>query len=320
MDWFRAARFGMFIHWGLYTIPAGWWNGRPVAGIGEWIMHRARIPVAQYEQLAGQFNPVQFDADAWVSLAKRAGQKYLTITSKHHDGFCMFDSRLTDYDIVDATPFGRDPMQDLAAACQRHDVKLCFYYSQTQDGTTNGDGATGTTTKGQGLRRYVETTPAAGREILTKGQWAVVRLAHDARKQALVDLVHELAGASSAVASARLAIQPVARQPIPAARRLRTGRFAVHQRHVGFQSTAQLGVDDLILKLRRRQGWRLPAQRRPDAEASSPAIDRLEAMGRWLGVGGESIADAPRPARRAAPTIKGDQSMSTSSTGRPAAS
>src|SRR6266511_3408601 len=131
MDWWRAARFGMFIHWGLYAIPAGQWQGDAIPGIGEWIMLRARIPVAEYEQLARDFNPVKFDADAWVALAKRGGQKYLTITSKHHDGFCMFDSKLTNYDIADATPFGRDPLKELAQACQKYDIKLCFYYSQT---------------------------------------------------------------------------------------------------------------------------------------------------------------------------------------------
>lgn len=133
LDWWRNARFGLFIHWGLYAIPAGEWHGQAIPGIGEWIMLRARISVHDYEQLARQFNPVSFDADAWVQLAKRAGQKYLVITSKHHDGFCMFDSKLTNYDIVDATPFARDPMRELAAACQKHGIRLCFYYSQTQD-------------------------------------------------------------------------------------------------------------------------------------------------------------------------------------------
>lgn len=133
LDWWREARFGMFIHWGLYALPAGRWRGEAVAGIGEWIMLRKRIPVQEYEKLAAQFNPVRFDAAEWVSLARRAGQKYLVITAKHHDGFCMFDSKVTDYDIVDATPFGRDPIRELAAECQKQGIRLCFYYSQTQD-------------------------------------------------------------------------------------------------------------------------------------------------------------------------------------------
>jgi len=133
LDWWRDAKFGMFIHWGLYAIPAGVWKGKDIPGIGEWIMYRARIPVAEYELLAKQFNPVKFNAAEWVSLAKRAGQKYLVITSKHHDGFCMFKSEVGDYNIVDATPFGRDPLKELAAECQKQGVKLGFYYSQTQD-------------------------------------------------------------------------------------------------------------------------------------------------------------------------------------------
>jgi alpha-L-fucosidase len=133
LAWWRAARFGMFIHWGLYAIPAGEWNGKQIAGIGEWIMYRARIPVADYEPLAEQFNPVKFDAKEWVSLAKRAGQKYLVITAKHHDGFCIFDSPVSDYDIVDRTPFGRDPLKELAEECAKQGITLGFYYSQTQD-------------------------------------------------------------------------------------------------------------------------------------------------------------------------------------------
>jgi alpha-L-fucosidase len=123
----------VFIHWGLYSIPAGEWNGRVIPGLGEWIMNRGRILVHDYEQLAAQFNPVKFDADAWVALAKNAGMKYLTITSKHHDGFAMFGSKVSPYKVVDATPFRRDPMKELAAACPRAGIKLCVYYSQTQD-------------------------------------------------------------------------------------------------------------------------------------------------------------------------------------------
>jgi alpha-L-fucosidase len=143
LNWWREARFGLFIHWGLYAVPAGEWKGERIPGIGEWIMFRAKIPVREYEQLAKRFNPVKFDAAAWVGLAKRAGQKYLTITAKHHDGFCLFDTEQTDYNIVDATPFGRDPMKELAAECAKQGIRLCFYYSQTQDWHhPQGDGNT----------------------------------------------------------------------------------------------------------------------------------------------------------------------------------
>jgi alpha-L-fucosidase len=133
MKWFRQAKFGLFIHWGLYAIPAGEWKGQPVGGIGEWIMNRAKIPVKEYEQLAAQFNPVRFNADEWAQLAQDAGMKYMVITSKHHDGFAMFHSRVTPYNIVDATPFHRDPMKELSAACARRHIRFGFYYSQAQD-------------------------------------------------------------------------------------------------------------------------------------------------------------------------------------------
>jgi len=133
LAWFREAKYGLFIHWGLYAIPAGEWKGKRIPGIGEWIMNRAKIPVAEYELLAKQFNPVKFDADQWVQLAQDAGMKYMVITSKHHDGFALFDSKVSTWDIVDATPFHRDLLKELSAACQRHGMPLGFYYSQAQD-------------------------------------------------------------------------------------------------------------------------------------------------------------------------------------------
>jgi alpha-L-fucosidase len=133
MEWFRQAKFGLFIHWGLYAIPAGTWKGKQIPGIGEWIMNRAKIPVKQYEKLASRFNPIEFNAEQWVQLAQDAGMKYIVITSKHHDGFAMFGSKASKYNIVDATPFHRDPLKELAAACAQHGIRLGFYYSQSQD-------------------------------------------------------------------------------------------------------------------------------------------------------------------------------------------
>ena len=126
MQWWREARFGMFIHWGLYAVPAGEWEGKRIGGIGEWIMNSAHIPVEEYEKLAGQFNPVKFDADQWVRIAKNAGMKYIVITSKHHDGFCLWDSKVTKYDIMDASPFNRDILKELSKACRKQGVRLCF--------------------------------------------------------------------------------------------------------------------------------------------------------------------------------------------------
>ncbi|KKK92756.1 hypothetical protein LCGC14_2699740, partial [marine sediment metagenome] len=124
MAWWREAKFGMFIHWGLYAIPAGEWKGRKVSGIGEWIMDRGNISKEEYAPLQKQFNPVKFDAKAWVALAKRAGMKYIVITSKHHDGFCLFDSKLTDYDIM-GTPFQRDLLKELSDECHKQGIRMC---------------------------------------------------------------------------------------------------------------------------------------------------------------------------------------------------
>jgi alpha-L-fucosidase len=129
MQWFRDARFGMFIHWGLYAVPAGELKGKRTPGAGEWVMNESHIPVAEYEKFATQFNPVKFDARQWVRTAKNAGMRYIVITSKHHDGFDMFDSAVSDYTIVKRTPFKRDPMKELAEACGEEGITFCFYHS-----------------------------------------------------------------------------------------------------------------------------------------------------------------------------------------------
>ncbi len=128
IEWWNEARFGMFIHWGLYAIPAGRWNGEEIGGIGEWIQNSARIRVADYEPLKKQFNPVKFNAEQWAAIAKDAGMKYLVITSKHHDGFCLFDSQHTDWDIA-GTPFRRDILKELSNAVRAAGLRMCFYHS-----------------------------------------------------------------------------------------------------------------------------------------------------------------------------------------------
>lgn len=133
MQWWREARFGMFIHWGVYSVPAGVWKGDQSKHIAEWLMLDYKIPVAEYAALTGDFNPVGFNAREWVRLAKAAGMKYIVITSKHHDGFAMFHSQASPYNIFDATPFRRDPLKELAEACRKEGMRLGFYYSQAQD-------------------------------------------------------------------------------------------------------------------------------------------------------------------------------------------
>ncbi len=133
MKWWREARFGMFIHWGVYSVPAGTYKGKQIDSIGEWIMYNGEIPVAEYKKYAKRFNPVKYNPDLWVRLAKEAGMKYIVITSKHHDGFALFDSKATDWGVVDATPYGKDLLKPLAKACKKYGIKLGFYYSQAQD-------------------------------------------------------------------------------------------------------------------------------------------------------------------------------------------
>ena len=129
LAWWREARFGMFIHWGAYAVPAGTYKGERISGLGEWIMSTAHIPVAEYEQLVHRFNPTRFDADAWAGAAKNAGMRYVVITAKHHDGFALFDSKVSGYDIVDATPYHRDVIRALAAAAHRQGLRFGAYYS-----------------------------------------------------------------------------------------------------------------------------------------------------------------------------------------------
>jgi alpha-L-fucosidase len=126
MKWWKDARFGLFIHWGLYAVPAGEWKGQ--TNHAEWIRTTAQIPINEYEKFVQQFNPVKFNAEEWVKLAKDAGMKYIVITSKHHDGFCMFDTKQTDFDIM-STPFHRDVMKELSEACEKEGIQLCFYHS-----------------------------------------------------------------------------------------------------------------------------------------------------------------------------------------------
>src|ERR1044071_4177884 len=129
MHWWRQARFGMFIHWGLYAVPAGEYNGKRSDRIGEWIMEWGNIPRAEYEKFTADFNPVKFSAKEWVTIARNAGMKYIVITSKHHDGFAMYDSKVSNYDIVDATPYHRDPIKALASAAHRAGLRFGVYYS-----------------------------------------------------------------------------------------------------------------------------------------------------------------------------------------------
>jgi alpha-L-fucosidase len=144
MDWWREAKFGMFIHWGVYSVPAGIYRDKEVVAksnaLGEWIMRNAEIPVDEYQGFARQFNPVKYQPEEWAALAKRAGMRYVVITAKHHDGFAMYDSAATNWDIVDATPYGKDVIAPLASAIRDQGLKFGLYYSQAQDWVHPGGG------------------------------------------------------------------------------------------------------------------------------------------------------------------------------------
>lgn len=140
-EWFKQAKFGMMIHWGLYSLPAGEWRGKRMVDIGEWAQAYFRIPNAEYHKLASIFNPILYNAEEWVKLAKDAGMQYMVFTSKHHEGFAMYHSKVSKFNIVDATPFGRDVLAELAEACYKHNLKLGLYYSQDIDWSEpNGGG------------------------------------------------------------------------------------------------------------------------------------------------------------------------------------
>lgn len=138
MEWWKDAKFGMFIHWGITAVPAGKWGDKTT--YDAWMMNNAKIPVDTYAEFAKQFNPTKFNAEEWVLLAKAAGQKYIVFISKLHDGFALFDTKVSSFDIVDATPFKRDALKEIADACRKHGMKLGVYYSQGLDWYHPGGG------------------------------------------------------------------------------------------------------------------------------------------------------------------------------------
>ncbi len=213
-EWFQDNKYGLFIHWGIYSVMAGGGD----YGIAEWIMNQKEIPIQSYERLATFFNPTKFDADEWVSIAKKAGMRYITITTKHHDGFAMYHSDVSDYNIVERTPFGRDIIRELKEACDRAGLKLFFYYSQLDwhhpdyypRGQTGGD-YTGRPDEGD-WEKYIGYMKAQLTELLTNygeiggiwfdGQWdkydenwyldEIYSLIHSLQPGALIGSNHHL--------------------------------------------------------------------------------------------------------------------------------
>ena len=308
LDWWRAAKFGLFIHWGLYAIPAGLWKGRAIPGIGEWIMQRAEIPVAEYEQLAGQFNPVQFDAAAWVALAKAAGMKYIVITSKHHDGFCLFKSAQTDYSIVDASPFGRDVLAELAAECKKQDMRLGFYYSQTQDWHhPGGDGNDWDFTPSPAaFADYIDNfVKPQVTELLTKyGPIAIIwfdtpKGISREQSESLLELVHGIQpdclvcgrlgnglGDYASAGDNRIPVELTDLDWETPATINDTWGFKVNDHN--WKSSREL-IQKLVDIVSKGGTYLLNVGPTAEGVIPQPSIERLEEMGRWMAVNGESL-------------------------------
>jgi alpha-L-fucosidase len=315
MKWFREAKFGLFIHWGLYAIPAGEWKGQRISGIGEWIMNRAIIPVKEYEQLAAQFNPVKFNAEDIVTLAEDAGMKYIVITSKHHDGFAMYHSKASKYNIVDATPFKRDILRELADACAKRGMRLGFYYSQAQDwhepngaGNTWDFGIDSLKNFDQYLRDKAEPQV---KELLTEyGPVCLIwfdtpRMMNKDRAQRFVDILRELqpaclvdgrlgmAGDYRSMGDNRIPNEVIREDWEVPATLNDTWGFKSYDEKWKSPEDLTFKLVDIVSK-----GGNYLLNVGPTAEGivPQPSQDNLRAVGRWLKVNGESIYGAgPTP-------------------------
>jgi alpha-L-fucosidase len=327
MGWWRDAKFGMFIHWGLYAVPAGIWKGNPVEHAGEWIMFNGKIPVPEYEPLIKEFNPVKYDAKEWVRIAKDAGMKYIVITSKHHDGFCLFDSKLTDYDAM-STPYGKDLLKPLADAAHEAGLKICWYHSildwHHPDYLPRGAKSTPAwssrpwdtrPTDDADLNRYIDYMKGQLRELLTNygdigiiwfdGGWE--HTPAEIHSEEVVELIHSIQPA--VIINNRIQIpqdydtpeQHIPETGIPG----RDWETCMTMNDTwGFKVNDQnwKSKEDLIRKLVDivSKGGNFLLNVGPTAEGliPQPSVERLAAMGEWLKVNGESIYGAkPSPFR-----------------------
>ncbi|MEY3775523.1 MAG: hypothetical protein RLZZ129_2303 [Verrucomicrobiota bacterium] len=311
----RAARFGLFIHWGLYAIPAGVWRGKRVPYIGEWLMFREKIPVATYAKFAARFHPRHFDAAAIVRLAREAGQRYLVITAKHHDGFAMYDSPSNPYNVVAATPWAHDPMRDLARECKKQGVTLCFYYSQDLD-WHHPDGAWNTwdyDVKKKNTDRYLrEKVYPQLRELLTNYGpvgliWFDTPLTiSPAQSAAIRRFVKKIQ--PGCLVSGRIG-HGLGDYGIPRDNQIPPGRLrgdwevcATLNHTWGYKThdhewkSAPDLTRTLVESASKNANYLLNIGPDADGRVPAPSVSRLRAVGRWLQANGESIyGTAPSP-------------------------
>jgi alpha-L-fucosidase len=308
MDWWKEARFGMFIHWGLYAVPAGVWNGKDIPGIGEWIMLRGKIPMKDYQQLATQFNPTKFDADAWAKLAYDAGMKYLVITSKHHDGFAMFKSK-DPFNIVDATPFKKDPIKELAAACKKYNIKFGLYYSQAQDwnhpGGAAASGGHWDSAQNGSMDKYIdEVAVPQVREILSAYNPAIIwwDTPTDMNKNRADKIANELKAYPNLITNNRLGggyegDLETPEQYIPATGipdknwescMTMNGTWGFKSKDTNWKST-QVIIRNLIDIASKGGNYLLNVGPTQEGIIPLPSVERLKQVGEWLKVNGDAI-------------------------------
>jgi len=330
LAWWRDARFGMFIHWGLYAVPAGDYRGTRSKEIGEWIMSWANIPRAEYEKFAPRFNPVKFDAAQWVRIAKDAGMKYIVITSKHHDGFSMYDSAVSRYDIVDATPYKKDPMRALADESRRQGVKFAFYYSimdwhhpsqYVDEPGKHRDAGHGQTKMREGRKaEYVDYMKAQLRELIANydpavlwfdGEWVNWWTEEDGQ-----DLYKYVRGLKPTILiNNRVGKGRKGMEGLSKTDREYAGDFGTPEQQIpasglpgvdwescmtmndtwGFKSydhnwkSPSTLVRNLIDSASKGGNYLLNVGPTAAGEIPAPSVERLAAMGRWMGVHGEAI-------------------------------
>ncbi len=307
MKWFREARFGLFIHWGVYAVPAGFWQGKPVGA--EWIMNQGRIPVADYKAFAKNFTAAKYDPEAWAQLAADAGMKYVVITAKHHDGFALYDTRYSDWNAVKASGAGRDLIKPLAAAVRARGLKFGTYYSQSQDWVNPG-GATARgepwdpAQKGDFDEYLARVSLPQARELVEKFNpdilwWDTEFKMTPERAKTFFDLVvaHPRMIHNSRLGGGVLGDFRTSEQRIPASAML--GRALevnmTMNRSWGYRSDDNdyKSVRDLIRNLSdivsKDGNYLLNVGPTAEGEIPAPQVERLKAIGRWMKVNGEAI-------------------------------